>query len=344
MKRPRPSPLAILRGHTTPLTCTKFISVNNEPTNKYLLSGDETGTLRLWDTTLEGTILQTTPSTSPILSILDNDNDPNKIITHQKNGYVTTIDLNHDVSIADEISWSIHNKSTKKSDNIQESFCRMIKVSSSANLYAAPSTKDNDICILLVDNRLSNNEKFVLKLSMNDSTTGFLLSLSNLSNDKTVAAGYEDGTISTFDIRNPSAPTKRILSNDKKSAVLSLCSSPFGNVIAAAGAFNSIVSVADYDSNDGNMNIIANSELRNEGISDLKWSLNGKYIISAGWDSVMRVYDGRRTKNKLLRNIVSLKWHQGTVSSLCFDQDTSTIASGGKDTTIALWDTQFSYI
>ena len=169
------------------------------------------------------------------------------------------------------------------------------------------------------------------------------MSLTNLSNEKTLAAGYEDGTISTFDIWNTSSSTKRILSNDKTSAVLSLCSSPFGNVNSVAGAFKTIVSVADYENNDLSLNIIENTELKNEGITDLKRSLNGKYIISAGWDSVIRVYDGRRTKHKLFRNIVSLNWHQGTVPSLCFDEKTSTISSGGNDTTLALWNTNIYY-
>ena len=150
--------------------------------------------------------------------------------------------------------------------------------------------------------------------------------------------------MSTFDIRTTSSSTKRVLSNDKKSAVLSLCSSPFGNVNSAAGVFKTIVSVADYDNNDISLNIIENAELKNEGIADLKRSLNGKYIISAGWDSVIRVYDGRRTKHKLFRNIVSLNRHQGTVSSLGFDKKTSTIASGGNDTTLALQNINIYYI
>lgn len=147
--------------------------------------------------------------------------------------------------------------------------------------------------------------------------------------------GAEDGSVALVDLRAYAMLSRVTLS---QSPVLALCASPSSRVALAAGAGKSIFAVADTGADSRlPLSVIQEVSLRRDGVADLRWTRNGRFVISAGWDSVVRVWNGRRSPRSLLAPIVSLRWHDGSVNSIATSVDSALLASGGKDGTIALW-------
>lgn len=91
------------------------------------------------------------------------------------------------------------------------------------------------------------------------------------------------------------------------------------------------------------------------GVSQVCWTPDGRALLVAGWDGGVRVCDGRRRTQRLLQPVTTLRWHDGSVTCVdCVQQEQqqehddarwlppSMIATGGRDTTIAVWDGSFS--
>lgn len=70
-----------------------------------------------------------------------------------------------------------------------------------------------------------------------------------------------------------------------------------------------------------------------EPVYAASFSLDGNTIASAGEDGVVRVWDARSGKDRLL-----LHGHDGEVAATAFSSDGSLIATGGEDATVRIWD------
>lgn len=70
-------------------------------------------------------------------------------------------------------------------------------------------------------------------------------------------------------------------------------------------------------------------------IYSLTFSSDGKYLVSAGDDASIKIWD---LSNGQLLN--ELKSHSKTIYSLAFSKDGSMLASGGIDKTIRVWENE----
>jgi WD40 repeat protein/serine/threonine protein kinase len=69
------------------------------------------------------------------------------------------------------------------------------------------------------------------------------------------------------------------------------------------------------------------------GAQCLALAHDGKTLASAGWDKVVRVWDGAA----LSKEPVLLAGHSGPITALAFSPDGKTLASGSRDKTVRLW-------
>lgn len=192
------------------------------------------------------------------------------------------------------------------------------------------------------DDRAGDNVVGALPALIGDSSkakhAGMLMSLSPLptstAEQPKVLAGYEDGSVATWDARYPTAPVSRV--KVAKDVVTSVVPSPLGRVAVAGGGFDRVVGVADTEGEDG-LRVVKEGRLQRFGIAGLAWRPDGRIFVSAGWDGRVRVWDGRRTRDRLLRRVASLNWHDDGVGCVCFSKDGKLFASGGRDRTVAVW-------
>ncbi|MCB1984601.1 MAG: hypothetical protein H6936_14820 [Burkholderiales bacterium] len=74
---------------------------------------------------------------------------------------------------------------------------------------------------------------------------------------------------------------------------------------------------------------------RNCSVLNVAYSPDDTYIVTAGQDSALRLWDA-----KTLQPIGTLSGHQGPVTSVAFSPDGRRIVSGSEDKTLRIWDTR----
>lgn len=340
-KKSAPIPRLILRGHTRSISA---IHVFREPSSlsRYLLTGDELGTIRLWDINYEETLL-TIPlpseiSSTPVQSIIQDPTSVDSILVQYKSGHLRKLNLTRNPNASDWESWHLSNNNQPYQNRFPESFCRIRFLSSKT--WIAPAS-ESDGTIAIYDNRINNNNKKPTILpaltTKEGQRTGMLMALSPVhqTDGQNLLAGYEDGTVAVWDIRNRQNAMTMVKASS--GTILSVIGAPSGNVAIAAGGFDTIVALANTQNT---LQLLGEVGLQTKGTSDLAWRNDGKLIISAGWDGIVSVWQGKRTEKALLRRIATLKWHDSSVHCLAFSDDDRLIVTGGKDRTVAVWNAQ----
>jgi WD40 repeat protein len=338
MRGRQPEPFVTLRGHEDDVTAISFFlrAPPFQNDTRFLLSGDASGCVRVWNTHIAESILDVPASSShrsPVLAI-EQDPELDVLYVQHKCGTVRSVVLSHNPFKA---GGSFFDATMASACEIPDSFCaiKLLRRGVIVGPGGAIDAEGAGSAMVLRDSRAGGDMPVTSRFLEDGSPRGMLMCVSLLSSSgeeesaQRVAAGYEDGSVAVWDIRAYLRPLSSVKASSE--SVLSIDSSPRGGGIVVVGsASNEIVATLDDK-------VISRQRLRAAGISCLRWRGDGRVIASAGWDGRVRFWDGQRSQH-FLRKLGSLSWHgEGGAQALAFCNDMQTIASGGRDRTLALW-------
>lgn len=185
-----PSPLTIFRGHLDIINCVEFIHVN------IFASGSVDGEIHVWNLNTKTNLCRSIDvNRNSIISLNRCDNISLKFISLSRNDKLRVWDINHSLSHAvSQFNIDSHHFCNASNDP-----------DSNNNIVVTPSSIENEI--LLWDLR---SNSFIHKIQPSNTGSGIdhgmvtsLLLRNHLQNSSDILyAGYEDGMINVFDLRN----------------------------------------------------------------------------------------------------------------------------------------------
>lgn len=356
-KRPPPDPVAVLRGHRASVTDVCF-----HPTKNILFSGSTDGELRIWDTLQRRAISSSWVHSAAhgIISIAAA--GESRVISQGRDGTIKFWDLEEaglsrsplttirtksyhfcKLSLLDKSHAEI--KPTEVAKNHQETEASGSVISPTkldggleAEGHSYVATAGEDLSVVEIWD-VSTAEKLVtLSPSSVDHSTksrGMCMAVraflpSEADTYANVVAGFEDGTMVWWDLRNPTMPVTSVKFHSEP--VLSLSIDHLGRGGVSGSADEKIVTFT-LNPSTGSCLVKKEIILERPGIAGTSIRPDGRIFATAGWDKRVRIYDYRKGNA-----LAILKYHHAICNVVTFSANSMLMASSSEDATIALWE------
>jgi WD40 repeat protein/serine/threonine protein kinase len=288
-----------LQGHASYVN-----SVGFSPDGRWLVSGSEDRSLRLWDVsrascsaTFEGAIDRVTSVSFGF--------DGRWVLFGCRDGSVRVWDIERGECIACFTGHTYYVTSVSFSPD---------------GKYAASGSVDTSVRLWRVKGGLRTGCRATLTGHGRD-----IISVSFSPDGKWLASGSLDRTVRLWDL---SQRTCVAILKGHTGGITSVSYSPDGKWLAS-GSEDETIKFWDVEQH----TCVASFNAHTAGVKAVAFSTDGRWVVSGGEDKTVRLWDIERQSCLATRRV-----HTGKVTTVAISPDGNWIASGGEDKSVQLWD------